>query len=33
MNDSVARKSGLELQIQKTGFLNDSESNWKYDTA
>lgn len=33
MNDGVARRSGLEVQIQKTEFLNDSESNWKYDTA
>lgn len=33
MNDGVARRSGLEVQIQKIEFLNDSESNWKYDTA
>lgn len=33
MNDGVARRSGLEVQIQKIEFLNDSENNWKYDTA
>lgn len=32
MNDSIARRSRLEVQIQKIK-SSDSESNWKYDTA
>lgn len=32
MNDSIARRSRLEVQIQKIKSF-DSESNWKYDTA